>query len=160
MPETTSIPPANKNTSKNRSGFLPLLALILAILAVGLGLFSWNETRKTTVLVRSNAGALEQQTTASKDALATVTQKVTTLQSKVDQLTQSSSRDHNAQLFTEVSHFIRMANLQLVINHNTEATLALLKSAQERLNEMNVANTADLKAAIAQDIASLEKAPK
>lgn len=68
--------------------------------------------------------------------------------------------DQKDWLMAEAEYLLRLANQRLIMAGDTEAAIALLKSADGILLELDEVSLHDARAAVASDIAALRAAPK
>lgn len=70
-----------------------------------------------------------------------------------------SADDRESWLLAEAQHLIRLANQRLIMTGDTEAAGALLRSADNRLRELDAADLLEVRHALAADMAAVRAVP-
>jgi uroporphyrin-III C-methyltransferase len=101
--------------------------------------------------------ALDSETSRISQGLESV-EAVLAEQQK--ELARFSASDRNSWLLAEAGHLLRLANQRLVMADDPVAAQALLNSADAVLRELDDVSLHTVRAAVAEDIASLRAAPR
>ncbi|MEQ1772505.1 MAG: uroporphyrinogen-III C-methyltransferase [Burkholderiales bacterium] len=179
-PSPPALPaPAKTGKSANHTGALALVAL-LAFAALGVAGWQMQNTRTELDGLRQELAKrladVDTQTKAGRvtdDQLREATReasvKIGVLESKLaesqsqqialEALYQDLSRNRDEWAFAEIEQTLLMASQQLQLAGNVKAALIALQATDTRLQAMNRAQHAALRAAIARDVTRLKAAP-
>ncbi len=147
----TQTPPSAPEpvASKSQWPFF-IIALILAIIALGLGYLIWEQKNQPTQAA-TNSVALEavQTKLAEQDASLHI------LQAQLDQLQQKSRNSSENSVLRQVVYLVNLANLNLIAGHDVENAQQLLKMAMEKVAQQNNPGLSELQKSLESDYARL-----
>jgi uroporphyrin-3 C-methyltransferase len=156
------------------------IALLLALVAIGMALWQAQSTRHKLDAVRQEVAKrladVDAQARASRiaddqlrEATREATVKIGVLESKLaesqnqqialEALYQDLSRNRDEWAFAEIEQTLLMAGQQLQLAGNVKAALIALQATDARLQAMNRPQHVALRNAIGRDIAKLKAAP-
>ena len=174
--KTTAQPSAPHLTST----FLSALALLLALIAVGVLAWQWIDTRATADALRQELAkkladtetnnkqsrvAAEQAREASTEAqvkLGILENRVAESQNQqiaLEALYQELSRNRDEWAYAEIEQSLLIASQQLQLAGNVKAALIALQNADTRLQRMERPQLTQLRKAINRDIEKLKALP-
>jgi uroporphyrin-3 C-methyltransferase len=175
--QAAPLPPSSRRAAAQLTAFV---ALILAVLALGLLALHWHSSRGALKSLRlevakrlADAEAVnkesrliaEQAREASADAqvkLGVLEQRLAESQSQqiaLESLYQDLSRNRDESAFAEIEQSLLIASQQLQLAGNVKAALIALQNADTRLQRMDRPQFTPLRKAIARDIDRLQALP-
>ncbi len=158
-------------------GAVPLLALLLALLAMGVAGYQWhrgqgdNAALRSEIAQRQTAGEAQSREILAQGGRAAEAQKLLegrlasleaqlaesrSQQAAVEQLYQELSRNRDDWMLAEVEQAIETAQQHLQLSLNVRRALAALESADARLQRMRQPRYNALRQAIENDITRLK----
>ncbi len=183
-PETSSTPPVSTPTRtaapQSRIHVVPLVAMLVAVLALAAAGWSWSDSRerirdlKTELgrrLAESGKEVSESRLLArnADDSMRQVSEKVAHIESQMvtsqqQQLALESIYKDLAQgrdqwTLAEIEQVLLTAAQQLQLTGNLKAAIIALEGADTRLQRLNKPQFTALRRAIAADLANLRAAP-
>lgn len=172
-PENIPAPPPKKAPSKGHS-FLPLLALIVALIAVVLSLRTIQQNKikieAQSTLSKNIDDLYKQQKNVQSTLSSTIKNNEETQQSLTAQINQINKSFHAFKqqthygneewLLLKARYYLELAEIQNHWGNNLDITIALLQQANAVLSEANNVKLFDIRQAITKEIALLETTPK
>jgi len=173
MENTPSVVPEELPVKAGRSkvfSFVVFLLLIIAIAGIGALWRQLQQSRQEIDKTQKNlSNLLIQQKTAEnniKTENLALSKKIEAQQNSYSQLNSQLSElmkrapgDNRSWKMAEVIYLIRMANLELKVQHNITGALVLLRQAEDRLNTMQDPSLDNLHAALLKNISALQVIP-
>jgi uroporphyrin-3 C-methyltransferase len=177
-PPPAAPPPATR--AAPRTSRLAVLALIAVLLAAGLALLSWVDSRRSIATTQEElARRLREIETDARDArLAARQAQEATREAQVrlgqldarlaewqsqqlalEALYQELSRNRDEWQLAEIEQVLGIASQQLQLAHNVRAALLALQLAETRLARADRPQFAPIRRALARDIERLKAAP-
>lgn len=171
--------PAPPVTARTLAGYFGL-AMLLALVALGLALWQMHSTRQDLDAVRQDVAkrladvdaqnkagriASDQLREATREAavkIGVLEAKLAESQSQqiaLEALYQDLSRNRDEWAFAEIEQTLLIASQQLQLAGNVKAALIALQATDTRLQAMNRPQLTALRTAIGRDIARLKAAP-
>lgn len=155
---------AQKPTAPTNSSLLvAIIGLIIAIIALAAAIFLWIQPRESNELnnqIDSLKVQLQSKNQLLEDELQQQQKSLMATQTSVSNLAKASIDLKRQRTLSQIAYLIQLANLHLTVNHDTNAGLRLLNSANERLNSVDDSNLFTLKHALLNDITALKNVPK
>ncbi|MCE9682469.1 uroporphyrinogen-III C-methyltransferase [Halomonas alkalisoli] len=181
-------PPATGNTTGGRNGGgKGTLALVLVLfLGIGAGLFAWKAWERMDSQ-QERLAELEERagTAASADQFAELESRLETAEGEgadavegmrsefaayrsevdsaldrvLDELSREQETDEREWLHAEAAYLLRLANQRLQLERDVEGASALLRTADDRLNEADNPALLSVRRAIASELSVLESVP-
>ena len=156
-----------KNSS-NLPLVMALIAMAVTFLLAVAGWYVWtqlaavkNSVQAQSSLVKGqlneHANSLQVNTKVLQVQISQQQSEIKAMQVNLQTALRSFSQDANYQVINQVSYLVNQANLELVINHNVDQSVHLLKDAKQLLNQLTDPLLFSLKSGLDQDIVLLEK---
>ncbi|HEY5718335.1 MAG TPA: uroporphyrinogen-III C-methyltransferase [Motiliproteus sp.] len=170
--------------TKPKRNKLALLALLLALIALGLLGYGYTLVQKMHKQVEQQTAQLIQAVEQSRAGIGNAERRTATLEQQLAQARQQSSQQQanlnelqdrltramqqissigtdsrRDWLLAEVEYLLRLANQRVLMENSAIGALALLKSADQILKETDDVSIYNVRKALAQDIAALEAVP-
>ena len=153
-------PLAKAQGKASRSLWISSISLIVAIIAILLGGFSWQQYAH----MKDAAFASSMDSSSQQQTLSNTVEKLQTnlqaTQQNVTQLMRSIGSTHQQTMLSQIAYLVNLANLQLNISHDVKSSLHLLKLAEAKLQALNDPRLFSLNKSITKDIVALQRVPK
>ena len=134
-----------------------LLALVIALLALGLVGYDWQRDQQQKIAEKNDFSQLQSHLTAARDELQTQQLLLHQQQQAVNQLLQASGEKDRGWVLAEAEYLARLANFTLTFEHNPQVAEQLLKSADKRLSSLHDPSLVPVRKTLAGNIASLQQ---
>ncbi|PHQ82312.1 MAG: hypothetical protein COB66_00575, partial [Coxiella sp. (in: Bacteria)] len=148
-----------KNT-RGSGPWMAVVAIIIAIVAVVVAGFSWEQYRSFKESNDSAVLSTSASTQALKDNLQQVQSSLAATQQNVMQLMRSVGSNQQQSALSQIAYLINLANLQLNISHDTASSLHMLTLAQSKVEALSDPRLFPLNKALLKDISALQNVPK
>lgn len=179
MNDTTTVPPVAESQAM-RIPALPIVAMLVAVLAMAMVAWSWSDSRerirdlKTELgrrLAESGKDVSETRLLArnADDAMRQVSEKVSRVESQVvtsqqqqlalEALYKDLAQGRDQWTLAEIEQVLLTAAQQVQLAGNVKAAIIALEGADVRLQRLNKPQFTLLRRAIATDLASLRAVP-
>lgn len=180
--ESENIPPEKKRKSSKLALLIALLALFLIIILMFAAVYFYklNKTQtdqqQATIAqlsssLSSQEGSLNQQNSELESVLAQVNQQLqqvknqnklysSDLQSLQRRVAETTVRHPNDWILTEVEYLLRLAGSKIWLESDPATAVSLLSAADQRLLVLSDPSLNPLRAALLDDINSLQSLPK
>jgi len=182
-------PEANTNKQKSGGallGFFVFLTFLLAVAGIGAGYYVWQQTQvqlQTAEVERKvlkhALGTVDENPRIQKfsqnfnkkinDAnsnltklsknVSSINKEQQRLTSVIEDTSEIVSRGQNDWMLKEVEHVLRMSQHRLLLDRDFDGALAGLKSADQRLHDINDVRLIPIRKSIAQQIQTLNQFP-
>lgn len=166
---------SNNKTKKSSSGLLTTLIFILVLVSLGASVFLWQQIQFLIADQVKNSSyqlEVEKKNQAIKDLqeeLSQVQTQLLTAESDLDNLLQEQEQlkttiagisgvNRVDWLVDELLHLTRLAHQRLILSHDAEGAIALLKAADQVVIEMRQSSALAVRQAIASDLLELQVA--
>lgn len=164
-------PEVSHHALRKTSFFFLLLAIVIAMCALGYGYF---QLAKANVALSDKLSLLQKQTTASHDnlmalqtaldALKQETQKSADLSAEQEKMIadwrDAQKGDLNKWYVAEAQYLVTTANDHLQFTHNLALAKVLLERADQVLAKMNEPSVLEIRKSVAVDMANLQALPQ
>lgn len=168
-PVVTENVPVKTGQSK-AFGFVVFFLFILVIAGIGALWHQLQQSRQEISKTQKHfSDFLIKQKTAENNIKAqnlVLSEKIETqqkayaqLNAQLSELIKRAPGDNRSWKMAEIAYLIRMANLELKVQHNVPDALVLLRQAESRLNTMQDPSLDNLHAALLKDISALQIIP-
>ena len=134
-----------------------ILVAVLLIAGVIADVFFWKHVEQEN---RNLQDRLQVKVDLLSAQLGRQQTDLSTLQSKLGQISRDIQQNHTAQSLDEIAYLLDVANLYLQINRDTGNAIKSLQLAQHELESLADPTLLPLRQAIASDLNSLNDAPK
>jgi len=143
-----------------------LVVFMLFLAVIGLNAALWHQLQQAKDEVKAFHQHLMQEMHSQKTATADTELKLKPLQDKlaaqdsaIASLSNQIPKDDHAWKTAEIIYLVRMANLQLNVQHDIPNALFLLRQAQNHLNTLHDPALDNFQAALMKNISSLQSLP-
>ena len=133
-------------------------SLIIATISVVLSLGAMGLSAHTLYGSHAKNEQLKTLSTAMNENVAQQDRQLQSLQKKISQL-ESNQQGQLQHLIAQISYLVHLANLNLMVKHNSTKALSTLTLAQSELASIHDASLTSFKNALNADIAALQAAP-
>jgi len=168
-PITTEEAPVKKGPSK-AFGFVIFFLFILVIAGIGV---LWHQLQQSRheientqkhfsdylIKQKSNEENIKKQNLVLSEKIESQQKAYTQLNAQLTELMKRAPGDNRSWKMAEIVYLIRMANLELKVQHNVPDALVLLKQAETRLNTLQDPSLDNFHAALLKDISALQIVP-
>jgi len=179
--EDSVAPPAAAPARRSKAA---LLALLLALIALGLIGYGYTQVQRMHQQLQQQTSALAQGLEQSRTSAASAERRAATLEQQLNQARQQSTQQQanlnelqdrltramqqissigtdsrRDWLLAEVEYLLRLANQRVLMENSAVGALALLKAADQILKETDDVSIYNVRKALAQDMAALEAVP-
>lgn len=134
-----------------------ILVVVLLIAGVTAAVFFWKHVEQEN---RNQQDRLQVKVDSLSAQLARQQTDLSTLQSKLGQISRDIQQNHTAQSLDEIAYLLDVANLYLQINRDTGNAIKSLQLAQHELEALADPTLLPLRQALANDLNNLNDAPK
>lgn len=182
-------PAANTNKQKSGGallGFFVFLTFLLAVAGIGAGYYVWQQMQKQLQVAEVERKALEHAISTvdenpriqkfshsfnkkienANSGIAKLSKDVSSINNEQQRLTsviedanEVVNRGQNGWMLKEVEHVLRMSQHRLLLDRDFDGALAGLKSADQRLNDINDVLLIPIRKSIAQQLQALNQFP-
>lgn len=148
-----------QHVGSNKSLWLGLIAIIIAIIALITAGFSWTQYKqdKASASATALSSNIEQQTL--KTTIQQLDSKLSATQQNVVHLMASINNNQQQSALSQIAYLINLANLQLNINHNVTSALHLIKLAQSKVDALDDSRLFALNKSLLSNIDTLKSIP-
>ncbi|MBP8120509.1 MAG: uroporphyrinogen-III C-methyltransferase, partial [Burkholderiales bacterium] len=174
----TDTPAVSRGTAQH--GSMPLIALVVAVIGLGLAVWSLLQSRDTEQSLTQNLGVrLAEQSTAQKQTATQVEvlardvrdsqNRVAQLEGKLaefqgqrvamEEMYRELARAPDEWLLAEIEQTLNIASRELTLAGNVRAALIALQAADQRLGRADKLQVVQLRRAITQDMERLKALP-
>lgn len=167
--ETTSTNKTTEEQNKSSSGsasVFPSVIAFLALFVAGAGFYFSFQTSEqgkqfaSTISEHSSQFAEFATKEQIQNVLSKQEQELLQLQNSVSNLQLKSQQDETAWVLSEVQYLVKLANFNLMYDANVEVARQILQIADRRVQSLPATTMANVRAALANDLAKLDAIKK
>ena len=155
--------PQPQQTSKRPRGavlWVSIIAVVIAIIAILVAGFAYEQLETANKNNAAQALSSNSQQQAVQGSLQQLQTNLSATQQNVSQLMRRFGSSQQQTTLSQVAYLINLANLQLSVSHNAQASLHMLSLAQQKVQNLNDPRLFALNKVLLKDIAELKAVPK